>query len=70
MGPKLNRHITPLNIVEEDDCCADPLWKVIASGKLDGKDTWTHGKCGCEWRAREMTGGGKFWYPVVQVWII
>ena len=61
---------SPLDMMEPDECCFRVLSKALASGALVQKTSWTHDKCGCEWNARQMADGSRFWYPVVQVWII
>jgi predicted 3-demethylubiquinone-9 3-methyltransferase (glyoxalase superfamily) len=61
---------SPLDMAEPDECCFRALSKALASGSLKQKTSWVHDKCGCEWQARTMADGSRFWYPVVQVWII
>jgi len=59
-----------LHLVTEDDCCGAALSKALASGKLaHDAETWTHRKCGVEWRSR-LADGIVVWYPVqiIQVW--
>ena len=43
---------------DPDDCCARSLSKALRDGKLEGKLSWTHEKCGCEWIAEEIPGTG------------
>lgn len=63
-------NLDSLDICEPDDCCGRALSKALQSGELAQKSEWTHEKCGCRWSARQMTDGSRFWYPVVEVWII
>jgi hypothetical protein len=53
----------PLHIIMEDDCCAGPLNRAVSTGRLDKAETWTHVKCGCEWRSR-AADGVIYWTPV------
>ena len=64
------RAISPLDLVEPDECCGKALAKSLQSGALRDKTIWHHEKCGCEWRARTMDDGSRYWYPIVQIWII
>ena len=58
----------PSHQVAEDDCCSKPLYKAIATGRLDKADSWIHDKCGCEWRSR-IVGGVIQWTPVTCIQI-
>ena len=60
----------PLDMSEPDPCCGKALGKALQSGDLAKTDTWVHAKCGCFWKARQMSDGSRYWYPVVEVWII
>lgn len=61
---------SPLDMAEPDECCFRALSKALASGALVHKSEWTHEKCGCRWAARQMSDGSRYWYPIVEVWII
>jgi hypothetical protein len=58
------------NSLEPDDCCGWALSKALVKGKLDHTDTWTHKKCGTEWRCTIVGGMIRHWSPVsiAQVW--
>ncbi len=60
----------PLDMAEPDPCCGKALGKALASGALADNPEWTHEKCGCRRAARQMSDGSRYWYPVVEVWII
>ena len=60
----------PLDIQENDECCGKALAKALQSGALASTDTWVHAKCGCIWKARMMEDGSRYWYPVVEMWVI
>jgi hypothetical protein len=61
---------SPLDMADPDECCGGALAKALRSGELARSSEWTHAKCGCRWAARQMGDGSRFWYPVVEVWII
>ncbi len=58
-----------LTAYQPDSCCGKALAKTLEMGLLDDVDTWTHEKCGCEWRA-SMVGSVKYWEPhgIMEVW--
>ena len=62
--------LQPLDMAEPDPCCSKALNKALSSGSLNEKSKWIHEKCGCRWAARQMSDGSRYWYPVVEVWII
>ncbi len=64
------RQLIPLDMAVEDECCGKALSKALHSGALAGKSEWTHEKCGCRWTARQMSDGSRYWYPVVEMWVI
>jgi len=59
--PEVDR---PLHFAEPDDCCGVSLFRAIASGRLDAKESWTHKKCGAEWRSTLRADGTILWTPV------
>ncbi len=69
MGPKLAKK-PPLDMAESDPCCEKALAKALQSASLNEKTEWTHEKCGCRWTARTMDDGSRYWYPIVELWII
>jgi len=56
----------PSHQVAEDDCCTKALYRAIATGRLDKAESWTHDKCGCEWRSRLVCGVIQ-WTPVTYI---
>ncbi len=60
----------PLDLAEVDSCCGKALAKALQSGALADKAEWMHEKCGCRWTARQMSDGSKYWYPIVEIWIL
>ncbi len=57
-------------MAEPDSCCGKALHKAMFAAELRNKTEWTHEKCGCKWQARIMSDGSRYWYPIVEVWII
>lgn len=53
-----------LNSTEEDACCSRRLQRVLCSGALRDKDSWTCPACGVEWKPR-MVETIRHWEPVV-----
>ncbi len=64
------KSLIPLDLAEPDPCCSKAIFKALLSGELRNTTTWVHAKCGCIWRARVLEDGSRYWYPVVEVWII
>ena len=54
--------MTGLSTFVPDDCCAKPLGRALASGKLDAAESWSCPKCGCDWKPR-MVGEIRHWEP-------
>ena len=53
-----------LNTHDPDECCAEDLSTALRSGSLDNTDTWTHEKCGLEWKATRVDAE-----PPLEVWV-
>ena len=51
-----------LNTFQDDPCCDANLVKALRAGELDGVESWTCPKCGCEWKPRIM-GNVRHWGP-------
>lgn len=58
--------ISNLQSFEPDDCCGAALSRALKSGQLESVDTWTHEKCGQQWKGT-MRGVIKFWEPAVMM---
>ena len=61
----------PLNLYQPDACCGRDLMKALLSGALDNAESWTHEKCGGEWRCATKDGV-RYWAPFefIEVWPI
>lgn len=54
------------NSFDEDDCCGAALAEALLSGDLDAKDSWTHSRCGLEWKPMLVNGGAiRHWSPQI-----
>lgn len=57
---------SPLSVYADDECCGKALSKALLSGALESADSWTHTKCGTEWKPRTENFNGvmvRNWQP-------
>jgi hypothetical protein len=57
-----------MHVFLADPCCGIALSKASLAGELDGAESWTHEKCGMEWKPRKV-GEVWFWeaHPYIEV---